>query len=137
MATVYPYAVNENGEIVSTDWCPPSEENTPFYWDGDKLITLELPEGTTTGDAPGINNLRQIAGWVYAPTGNSRGVVIDGDEATLIETPPDGNFNKAVGIADSGPVVVGYWGNAGTGFPKKDAFIWDEGVTTPLGAVLG
>ena len=134
LATVYPYALNDKGQVVGNFFCPGGMSDWAFLWDEGEFIVLEPPDADAD-ECRDINNASQIAGTGNGPSGDEQGFFLDSDGFEFIEIPEGGNFTRARAIGEDG-MIVGFWGNWKTGDPSREAFTWRDGVITPLGELL-
>jgi probable HAF family extracellular repeat protein len=92
----------------------------------------DLPGGSSSSYAWGINNSGQVVGRSTAATGDRAFLWQNGVMTNLGDLPGGIDYSQALGINNAGQ-VVGY-SSAATG---NSAFLWQNGVMTNLSTVSG
>ena len=130
------FDVNDNLQIVG--WMGTSQANSHgFLWDDGNAKDLGIPSGGTTSTAQAINNSSVICGNYRIPNPKggpvvARGWVLKNGEYTDIGVLPGYLRSFAVDINDE-DIVVGTCNGDGPGETQTSpAFIWQDGVATPL-----
>jgi len=117
------YGINDNGDVVGSQFSAESLNNVPFVWNDDEMTFLELPDQLMGGDAISINDDSTIVGSARTEGGNQYPARwIDG-EVELLPTLIDGGEARPLKINNAGQ-IVGY------------ATLTDEGPAAGLTAVL-
>ena len=129
-----PTGMNNRGQIVGYFVIGDAGERGFVWSQEDGLTLLPMPPGAYAVSPADINDAGQIIGTV-----NSAGWAFlwdpEDEEYVALGIPPGGNYSNAHAINGQGQ-VVGVWGG-GAGNPARAAFLWEDGVMTDLGPLLG
>ena len=125
--------LNDDGAVVGFYWCSGWEHKEAFVWTAEGgFVTLERPQGVSSAIAVDINDEGIICGTVAVSGLGTRGFIYgyEGDEFTILDIPPGGNWSEARAINSTGE-IVGFWGDIVNG-PFPQAFIWRDGKTIDI-----
>ncbi len=120
--------LNDDGAVVGFYWCSGWEHEEAFVWTADEgFVTLERPQGVLSARAVDINDEGIICGTVVVSGLGNRGFVYgyEGDQFTILDVPPGGNWSQTRAINGKGE-IVGFWGDIVKG-PSPLAFVWRDG----------
>jgi probable HAF family extracellular repeat protein len=128
------YAVNGLGQVVGTSNTEPGSSacaacaiRHAFLWDAGKMTDL----GARTGAATGINDAGQIVGIYSKPEGDTSGFLYSLGVTTPMGQVPHG----AVTAIDNAGQMAGNL--PADGASVRQAFLWNSGKVTMLGALGG
>lgn len=130
-----PHGVNVHDLVVGKDL-------GAFSWQSGSMSLLPHPGPSPTSEALGVNDAGVIVGWIAgsnfgipgrrAVVWTTTGPLDLGDLRQTTSTPPFfGDFNEAHGINAAGVVV----GGAASDTAATEAFLWQGGAPTALGAL--
>ena len=124
-------AVNAAGHVVgfSED---ASGLRTPFFWDGNTQIALEMPGTVVSATATGLNNADKIVGYAEYVDGVTRAVMWQGGSFVGIAEYPQLGASGAFGVGPTGLVVGGGFVNP---LSEEQALTWTGVVPAMIGEI--
>jgi probable HAF family extracellular repeat protein len=130
--------INEHGHIAGTYTPCDIGPGQAFGWTpGSGVVPLQMPQGVLSSGSLDITEDGQVVGIMGGYASPMRGFLFNGSQVVDLGTLPGGTYSQAHAMNDDG-FIVGRWGNTVTGIPtSREAFIWQDGVMTGLGADLG
>ncbi len=133
--------LSNTGQVVGWRWSCDLSDDIAYYWMPDTgLVDIPFPASTTSRRAEDVNSAGRIVGSANFPNdGFSKlAVVYETSTGQLVNLGalPGANWSEALAVNEIGQ-VVGFSRNFVTGDPPHTAFLWAEGVMTPLSVPLG
>jgi probable HAF family extracellular repeat protein len=120
--------INDAGQVVGDYWQPWQA----FLWERGTWMDVAM-HGDDYSHALAINNRGQVVGYRQTATGEAPFLWEDGFMTDLVPPGGAGHESRAVDINDGGQVV----GYSQTATGEERAFVWDKGVSIPLGTLGG
>jgi probable HAF family extracellular repeat protein len=127
--------MNDRGQIVG--FLDSISSRRGFVWSREEgMRVLPHPPGDVELKPHDINNAGLIVGTMGGEVTPFQAFLWDGQQFIELGIPPGGTYSEAYAINEDG-LIVGTWGNQGVGNPAYEGFVWQNGVMTRLGPVLG
>ena len=132
LASVHPWAISDEAHIAGYIRCPLGYGHSFIWQSPGPIVQIPMPSGTYRSRALDVNCSGCVAGWLESD--GHYGYFYDGSAVTIIEPLPGGSHDDANALNNAGQ-VTGFSTTAAPG--EGNAFLWQDGVLTDLGGVIG